>query len=72
MLKNFPAKKTYVGLYYMKQTIGDSPNTDDMKFILAVTLKHYIKCEFILNLYHGNKLKKKVRLDLLKKIHTIE
>ena len=71
MTKTFPAKKSYVGLQYMQTSLGCYPCSDPMRHILGVTLRHYLKEHFLLNLFQGNKLKKKMRLDLLKKIRTV-
>lgn len=42
-----------------------------MRYILAVTLKHYFQDVYALGLFQGGKLKKKMRLSLLKKVRSI-
>jgi len=36
-----------------------------MALVLSVTLRHYLTDVYLLNLYQGSKLKKKVRLSML-------
>ena len=38
-----------------------------MALILSVTLRLYLREVYLLNIYQGSKLKKKMRLSLLKK-----
>jgi hypothetical protein len=71
MAKTFPSSKSYVGMQFMKDTMGEQPQNDDMKYILAVTLQAYLQETYLLSLYQGSKLKKKMRLTLLKKARTI-
>ena len=71
MATEFPSKKSYIGIQYMQRAIGESPLEDDLRYIIAVTLKHYLKEVYPLSLYQGSKLKKKMRLSLLKKVRAI-
>ena len=71
MSRTFPQKKSYVGIQYVKNIIGSYPLKDEMRYIFGVTLKHYLGEVYLLHLYEGSKLKKKMRLGLLKKARTI-
>lgn len=71
MSKTFPNKKTYVGIQYMQEALGNAPGQDDMRYILGVTLKHYFREVYVVGLFQGGKLKKKMRLSLLKKVRSI-
>lgn len=71
MSKLFPTKKTYVGLQYLLKVMRDPKESQEMRFILAVTLRHYFLEVYPLSLHQGSKLKKKLRLTLLKKVRSI-
>ena len=70
MATTFPQKKSYIGIQYMQKVLSDQESRT-MTHILGVTLQHYLKEAYVLNLYQGSKLKKKMRLSLLKKAREI-
>jgi hypothetical protein len=49
----------------------DLSRPSEMRYILAVTLKHYFSDIYPLSLLQGSRLKKKLRLSLLKKARSI-
>ena len=72
MAKTFPTKKSYVGIQFMQKTLDAEGEDKEMSLILSVTLKSYLREAYLLNLYQGGKLKKKMRLSLLKKAREID
>ena len=70
MATTFPQKKSYIGIQYMQKVLSDQESRA-MTHILGVTLQHYLKEAYVLNLFQGSKLKKKMRLSLLKKAREI-
>lgn len=71
MSKTFPTKKTYVGIQYLQKVLSDGSEPENMRYILAVTIRHYFLEIYPLSLHQGSKLKKKLRLTLLKKARVI-
>jgi hypothetical protein len=69
--QKFPAKKSYVGLKYMQDAMTTCPFMDEMTFMLALTLRHYLMEIYPLQVVESPKMKKKERLALLKKARTI-
>ena len=71
LVKTFPNRKSYIGIKYMQECLS-KPDTDrDMQLILAVTLRHYLKEIFPLEVVKNSLLRKKERLGLLKKIRSV-
>lgn len=69
--QQFPSRKSYVGLRYMQETLTARSFEDDMRFLLSLTLRHYLREVYPLQVVETPKLKKKERLTLLKKARSI-
>jgi hypothetical protein len=55
----------------MQETLTSTPAKDHMTFILGITLKHYLKTVYPLNVIRAAKMKKRNRITLLKKARMI-
>lgn len=69
--ETFPQKKSYLGIKYMKEVLRGGATAKEMRHMLAMTLKCYLREVYPLSVCQGSKLKKKVKLSLLKKVRNI-
>jgi hypothetical protein len=67
----FHTRKSYVGLRYMQEALSSAQHPAEMRYILAVTLRHYLGELYPGSVAQGLKMKKKAKLALLKKARTI-
>ena len=67
----FPQKKSYIGIKYMREVLRAESTPKEMRHMLAMTLRCYLREVYPLSVCLSSKLKRKAKLSLLKKMRNI-